>query len=41
MWLVVGEGHGSKALGNIHKNSSAYISLELAILGKSGPTHQH
>ena len=35
--LLWGKGMGSKALGNIYQ---LCISLEVAILGKSGPTHQ-
>ena len=32
-----GKDTGDKALGEF---SSAYVSLEVVILGKSGPTHQ-
>ena len=37
MWLVGGKDIGSKALGNIKQ---LCLSLEVAILGKSGPTRQ-
>ena len=35
MWLVVRDGIERKALGNIQQQC---LSLEVAILGKSGPT---
>ena len=38
MWLVVREDIESKALGNIQQQPR--LSLEVAILGKYGPTHQ-
>ena len=37
MWLVVREGHWKQSS---QEYSAACLSLEVAILGKSGPTHQ-
>ena len=37
LWLIVGEGHGRQSSRGY---SSAWVSLEVAMLGKSGPIHQ-